>query len=210
MHASPRNPFANSDTIGAAYHRPPTFDAHAPEASLLAAATCESPLRASEDGAAGWTALETASDADAHNDRTASCPHAQAQRISADGLHAQASAENRDSSAGALRPPLRPPEWRRVLRTIMLPLSSLFLVYMVTLAIFPGFFSEDVKSVALGSWYPVLLFLVFAAADCASRWLPAPPRFALLGSIARYASRCSPCSDSTYFLVCKRFLDTAC
>ena len=79
----------------------------------------------------------------------------------------------------------RAPEWWHVLRLIAVPTASLFCVYLVTLAIFPGFLSEDVKSEALGSWYPVLLFLVFAAADCASRWLPVPPKWCLPASLTR-------------------------
>jgi Nucleoside transporter len=91
---------------------------------------------------------------------------------------------------GAGAPAGRAPEWWRVLRLIAKPTAALFCVYLVTLAIFPGFLSEDVKSVALGSWYPVLLFLVFAAADCASRWAPAPKRFGLSASITRCAAMC--------------------
>lgn len=92
-------------------------------------------------------------------------------------------------ATGALQQPARSQrgaaEWLAVARTIRTPLAALWCVYAVTLSIFPGFLAEDVSDAALGSWYPVLLFLVFASTDCASRWLPAPRRSALIASAAR-------------------------
>ena len=201
---SPRNPFASprAAPTNTAHTKPPAPATSAPEAALLAAAASEPSTRAhaaagahlrSDGGSAARVdALVAASDCDSAgrnstNRHAAATPHADA-TVS---THAHHIAALRDSNAsGALQRLPRPPEWRRVLPTIAVPAASLVLIYAVTLAIFPGFLSEDVTSVALGSWYPVLLFLVFAAADCASRWLPAPPRFALAGSLVR----CATCS----------------
>lgn len=64
--------------------------------------------------------------------------------------------------------------WVRVLRLIATPAASVWAIYFVTLFIFPGFLSEDLASSALGSWFPVLLFLVYNASDWASRFVQAP------------------------------------
>jgi hypothetical protein len=79
--------------------------------------------------------------------------------------------------------------WLAALLCIWQPLVAIFAVYAVTLAIFPGFLSEDVHSAALGSWYPVLLFLVFNVADCTARYVPVATQYCLAGSLAR----CAPC-----------------
>ncbi|GIL53109.1 hypothetical protein Vafri_8793 [Volvox africanus] len=50
--------------------------------------------------------------------------------------------------------------------------GSLFVTYTVTLSIFPGFLSEDVQSVQLGDWYPILLITAFNLADLLGKSLP--------------------------------------
>ncbi|GLI59808.1 hypothetical protein VaNZ11_001774 [Volvox africanus] len=50
--------------------------------------------------------------------------------------------------------------------------GSLFVTYTVTLSIFPGFLSEDVHSVQLGDWYPILLITSFNLADLVGKSLP--------------------------------------
>jgi equilibrative nucleoside transporter 1/2/3 len=51
-----------------------------------------------------------------------------------------------------------------------------FGVYVVTLAIFPGFLVEDITSDALGDWYPILLMATFNAADVVGKFMPTHPR----------------------------------
>ena len=72
---------------------------------------------------------------------------------------------------------------------------SIFLVYVVTLAIFPGFLAEDVASPALGDWYPVLLIAIFNVGDLRGKAAPAfapgrvaavPPTW-LLGAVVSRA-----------------------
>jgi hypothetical protein len=64
-------------------------------------------------------------------------------------------------------PPLR---W--LLARVWRPSLSLFLLYVVTLSIFPGFLAEDVHSAELGDWYPIILITLFNAADLAGKNLP--------------------------------------
>lgn len=91
--------------------------------------------------------------------------------------------------APAAIPPLaKPPrKWPSVLRRIARPAAAVFVVYTVTLSIFPGFLSEDVTWPRLGSWYVVLLFFTFTLLDFASRWWPVPERLCLGASVARCA-----------------------
>lgn len=56
---------------------------------------------------------------------------------------------------------------------------SVFLVYTITLAIFPGFLAEDVSSEHLGSWYPVLLITAFNIADAVGKVVPVLPQLAI-------------------------------
>lgn len=66
-----------------------------------------------------------------------------------------------------------------VLRSIWRPALSTTLVYVVTLSIFPGVLAEDVKSAALGSWYPVALLSLFNVADYVGKSAPALPALRL-------------------------------
>ena len=54
--------------------------------------------------------------------------------------------------------------------------GSVFGVYVVTLAIFPGFLVEDITSNTLGDWYPILLMATFNAADVVGKFIPTHPR----------------------------------
>ncbi|KAF5183220.1 Equilibrative nucleotide transporter [Thalictrum thalictroides] len=49
---------------------------------------------------------------------------------------------------------------------------DLFLIYVLTLSIFPGFLSEDTGSHSLGSWYALVLIAAFNVLDLASRYIP--------------------------------------
>ncbi|KIY97259.1 Equilibrative nucleoside transporter 4 [Monoraphidium neglectum] len=51
-------------------------------------------------------------------------------------------------------------------------ITAMFMIYVITLCIFPGFLAEDVKNLQLGSWYPVILFLVFNVGDMVGKLLP--------------------------------------
>lgn len=49
---------------------------------------------------------------------------------------------------------------------------DLFLVYTLTLSIFPGFLSEDTGQHALGSWYAITLIAMFNVGDFLARYIP--------------------------------------
>ncbi|KAJ1700745.1 hypothetical protein LUZ63_000524 [Rhynchospora breviuscula] len=49
---------------------------------------------------------------------------------------------------------------------------SLYLIYVLTLSIFPGFLSEDTGSHSLGSWYAILLIAMYNVLDLIGRYLP--------------------------------------
>lgn len=51
--------------------------------------------------------------------------------------------------------------------------SALLLIYVVTLAIFPGFLTEDVKSDSLGDWYPIMLVALYNVGDLVGKWATA-------------------------------------
>jgi hypothetical protein len=53
---------------------------------------------------------------------------------------------------------------------------SVFGVYVVTLAIFPGFLVEDITSSVMGDWYPILLMATFNAMDVVGKFMPIHPR----------------------------------
>lgn len=59
-----------------------------------------------------------------------------------------------------LPPPTLCDLWRARWRMIV----AMFFIYVITLCIFPGFLAEDVHNASLGSWYPIILFLVRARA----------------------------------------------
>ncbi|KAF7803572.1 equilibrative nucleotide transporter 3-like [Senna tora] len=49
---------------------------------------------------------------------------------------------------------------------------DLFLIYVVTLSIFPGFLYENTGSHQLGSWYPLVLISMYNVLDLISRYIP--------------------------------------
>lgn len=49
---------------------------------------------------------------------------------------------------------------------------DLFLIYTLTLSIFPGFLSEDTGSHHLGSWYPLVLIAMYNVWDLIGRYVP--------------------------------------
>ena len=69
----------------------------------------------------------------------------------------------------------QPPSYLAVAWEVSYLVAALVVIYLVTLSIFPGVLAEDVASIRLGSWYPVILMAVFNAADCIGKWLPAIP-----------------------------------
>ncbi|KAJ4801575.1 Nucleoside transporter [Rhynchospora pubera] len=56
---------------------------------------------------------------------------------------------------------------------------SLYLVYVLTLSIFPGFLSEDTGSHSLGSWYALVLIAMYNVWDLIGRYVPLIPRLKL-------------------------------
>ncbi|XP_066394995.1 equilibrative nucleotide transporter 3-like isoform X1 [Miscanthus floridulus] len=49
---------------------------------------------------------------------------------------------------------------------------DMFLIYVLTLSIFPGFLAEDTGSHSLGSWYVLVLIASFNVSDLIGRYLP--------------------------------------
>ncbi|XP_024631388.1 equilibrative nucleotide transporter 3 isoform X2 [Medicago truncatula] len=49
---------------------------------------------------------------------------------------------------------------------------DLFLIYVLTLSIFPGFLSEDTGSHSLGTWYALVLIATFNVFDLIARYIP--------------------------------------
>ncbi|KAK6918955.1 Equilibrative nucleoside transporter [Dillenia turbinata] len=49
---------------------------------------------------------------------------------------------------------------------------DLFLIYALTLSIFPGFLSEDTGSHSLGTWYALVLIAMFNVSDLIGRYIP--------------------------------------
>ncbi|KAK4360336.1 hypothetical protein RND71_019288 [Anisodus tanguticus] len=49
---------------------------------------------------------------------------------------------------------------------------DLFLIYALTLSIFPGFLSEDTGSHSLGSWYALVLIAIYNVWDLIGRYIP--------------------------------------
>ncbi|KAI5061412.1 hypothetical protein GOP47_0023917 [Adiantum capillus-veneris] len=50
--------------------------------------------------------------------------------------------------------------------------AALFLVYTLSLSIFPGFLAEDTGSHRLGSWYAIVLIAMFNVGDFLARYIP--------------------------------------
>ncbi|XP_076910081.1 equilibrative nucleotide transporter 8-like [Bidens hawaiensis] len=52
-----------------------------------------------------------------------------------------------------------------VARMIQWPALGIFVIYTVTLSIFPGFLAENIKSNVLKDWYPIMLITTYNIAD---------------------------------------------
>ncbi|XP_071742247.1 equilibrative nucleotide transporter 8-like [Rutidosis leptorrhynchoides] len=52
-----------------------------------------------------------------------------------------------------------------VARKIQWPALGIFIIYTVTLSIFPGFLTENIESVLLKDWYPIMLITTYNIAD---------------------------------------------
>lgn len=52
-----------------------------------------------------------------------------------------------------------------VARTIRWPALAVFIIYTVTLSIFPGFLAENLESKLLKDWYPIMLIITYNIAD---------------------------------------------
>ncbi|XP_076958782.1 equilibrative nucleotide transporter 8-like [Bidens hawaiensis] len=52
-----------------------------------------------------------------------------------------------------------------VARMIQWPALGIFVIYTVTLSIFPGFLAENIKSDVLKDWYPIMLITTYNIAD---------------------------------------------
>ncbi|KAK2650951.1 hypothetical protein Ddye_018440 [Dipteronia dyeriana] len=49
---------------------------------------------------------------------------------------------------------------------------DMFLIYVLTLSIFPGFLSEDTGSHSLGTWYALVLIAIYNVGDLIGRYIP--------------------------------------
>lgn len=67
--------------------------------------------------------------------------------------------------------------WRSTLWSIVGRIKwhgfGIFLIYVVTLSIFPGYITEDVHSEALKDWYPIILIAGYNIFDLVGKSLPA-------------------------------------
>lgn len=67
--------------------------------------------------------------------------------------------------------------WRASLRDVLSRIKwhgfGIFMIYVVTLSIFPGFITEDVHSDALGDWYPIALITAYNVFDLVGKAMPA-------------------------------------
>ncbi|CAL5183352.1 unnamed protein product [Lathyrus oleraceus] len=50
--------------------------------------------------------------------------------------------------------------------------ADLFLIYLITLSIFPGFLYENTGEHQLGTWYPIVLIVMYNVLDLIARYIP--------------------------------------
>ncbi|CAO1941615.1 unnamed protein product [Urochloa humidicola] len=81
------------------------------------------------------------------------------------GSHPNSSAEQRSA------PPERLSNKQLLVQNVDYALH-MFLIYLLTLSVFPGFLAEDVGSHSLGSWYALVLIASYNACDLIGRYLP--------------------------------------
>ncbi|KAK1256662.1 Equilibrative nucleotide transporter 8 [Acorus gramineus] len=60
-----------------------------------------------------------------------------------------------------------------VLKRIRWSALGVFMIYVITLSMFPGYITENVQSGILGDWYPIILILAYNASDMAGKSLTA-------------------------------------
>ncbi|KAF4363740.1 equilibrative nucleotide transporter 8 [Cannabis sativa] len=65
------------------------------------------------------------------------------------------------------------PQIFSVARKVRWPAFGIFIIYIVTLSIFPGFIAENLESKILQDWYPILLITVYNIADLVGKSLTA-------------------------------------
>lgn len=82
---------------------------------------------------------------------------------------------------------MKPKLWA-VVKQIKWPAFAVVIIYTVTLSIFPGFITEDVKSKLLGDWYPLLLITAYNIFDLVGKCLTAAY---VPSSITRVAWSCA-------------------
>ncbi|KAF9624349.1 hypothetical protein IFM89_010375 [Coptis chinensis] len=73
--------------------------------------------------------------------------------------------QNSASSLYNVNYPFGKPKIWNVGKKILWPAMGIFIIYVVTLSIFPGYISENVESKALGDWYPILLITLYNFTD---------------------------------------------
>ncbi|KAI3727182.1 hypothetical protein L1987_66993 [Smallanthus sonchifolius] len=67
----------------------------------------------------------------------------------------------------------KPPKTLDILKKLRWLAMSMVTIYIVTLSIFPGYLSENVKSVYFNDWYPIFLITIFNVGDFSSKCLTA-------------------------------------
>ncbi|XP_038878940.1 equilibrative nucleotide transporter 8 [Benincasa hispida] len=70
-------------------------------------------------------------------------------------------------------PPCSKSKFWIVVGKIRWPAFGIFITYVVTLSIFPGFIAEDLESKLLQDWYPILLITIYNIADLVGKSLTA-------------------------------------
>ncbi|XVF48080.1 hypothetical protein PTKIN_Ptkin03bG0162300 [Pterospermum kingtungense] len=65
------------------------------------------------------------------------------------------------------------PQFWSVARKLRWPTLGIFMIYVVTLSIFPGFIADSLESKLLRDWYPVLLITMYNVADFMGKSLTA-------------------------------------
>ncbi|KAK3125353.1 hypothetical protein QOZ80_7BG0603770 [Eleusine coracana subsp. coracana] len=80
---------------------------------------------------------------------------------------------------------------------------NLYLIYVLTLSIFPGFLSEDTGSHSLGSWYALVLIAMYNAWDLIGRYVP------LIECVKMTSRKCLTAAVLSRFLLVPAFYFTA-
>ncbi|KAJ0724297.1 putative equilibrative nucleoside transporter, MFS transporter superfamily [Helianthus annuus] len=65
--------------------------------------------------------------------------------------------------------PISTTKFWNVARMIQWPALGIFIIYTVTLSIFPGFLAENIESKLLKDWYPIVLIAIYNTADFAGK-----------------------------------------